>query len=253
MTKLANSAKRCLQWKRPKGLAFPQIIETAIYRLNEAFDKRKGALYKELTEEMPVFNGAVNSPRIRALRSDGAANFCALLTTLIASASLQTGYIARPVGGRWERKTWADLDGLAYGPRTQGERSFRRTERHARALVDLGLITVRELRIKRGDTYESLAAVKRTSLKLWRLLGLEKAVLAASKRIKEEGRAAKAKLHGLTVIQGIEKALTAPKRKLSQKQATNPAPPPQIPPKPPRIEQTYPSRPSIDELIALYK
>lgn len=212
MSQLAQSARRSLHWQRPKGRAWPQLIEVAIERVTEAFASRKGALYREITGEMPRFVGGQSVPRKRAFRSDAAPNLCALLVTLLTSSSLQTGFVARPVGGHWERKTWGDLDGYAYGKLIPGERSFRRTERHARELIALGFVTVRQLRRKTADGYESLVAVKHLGLKLWRLLGMEKAVLAAGQRIKAEAAQTRAKARGLTVIAGIQSVLKQPKK-----------------------------------------
>lgn len=229
MSQLAQSPRRSLHWQRPRGRSWPQLIETAIGRVTEAFASRKGALYQALTRDIPRFVGGESVPRQRALRSDAAPNLCALLVTLLATASLQTGYVARPVDGHWERRKWRDLDGYAYGELVPGERSLRRTERHARELVAMGFVSVRELRRKTVDGYESLVAVKHLGLKLWRLLGMEKAVLAAGQRIKAEAAEGRAKARGLTVIAGIQSVLKTPRKKGSA--APPPAAPP--PPKPP--------------------
>lgn len=221
MSKLAQSPRRSLHWQRPKGRSWPQLTETAIERVTEAFASRKGPLYQEITRDIPRFVGGELVPRQRAFRSDAAPNLCALLVTLLATSSLQTGFVARPVNGNWERREWRDLDGYAYGELVPGERSLRRTERHARELVALGFVTIRQLRRKTAEGYESLVAVKHLGLKLWRLLGMEKAILAAGQRIKAEAAEARAKGRGLTVIAGIQDVL-----KRSRKKASAPTPPP---------------------------
>ncbi|WLT40254.1 hypothetical protein NON20_24000 (plasmid) [Synechocystis sp. B12] len=169
-----RKALRALDWRRPERARYPRLIEQAIARLQAVAADPHGAAYQALFADAPVWSGG---SRERAKRCDGARNVVSLLCTLIACADLRGGFVAVPRGDgearRWERKSWTDLDGFAYGQLVDGARSLRRTERAARELIAQGYVRSQEWRVHhRGGEIRSVAGIKIVQDKLWRALGL---------------------------------------------------------------------------------
>ncbi|MFM2287712.1 MAG: hypothetical protein RL684_855 [Pseudomonadota bacterium] len=177
-----RSELRSIRWKHPPSRRYPLAIETAIARIGDATAAPHCARYRELFADAPV-PGKV---RERAKRSDGATNVGSLLQAMIAAADIGRGLVATPVGDRWERKTYYDLDGLAYGPQVADERSFRRTERAAAQLVALGLVQSVPWRVHTAAGVRSTPGLKFITEKCWRLLGVLGMVRAERRRRERE-------------------------------------------------------------------
>jgi len=182
---LKNSPYRRVRWARPSGLNPPRLINLAIARLTEAFERRAGPVWDAFATNVPVF---AKDSRQRRLRSDGAANLLSVLSVLLATSDLHTGFVGSPRrgGGRWDRHSWEKIDHYAFGSRVAGERSMRRLERHARSLKTMQLIDIRELRTVADSEYRSHVAIKRVLPKLWDLLGLRAALRATRRQIERD-------------------------------------------------------------------
>lgn len=177
-TVIAGSSKRALPWARPRGIRYIPPVELGIERLEQAVEHKKGTLYRKLASS-PVFrHDDDDTERTRRMRSDGLRNLVSLFQTLVAAADMASGFVGSPRGeGSWERHTWGVLDARAYGARVVKERSFRRTQRHARILAALGLVDVAELKIPAGPgKWRSVVAIKRLTAAAYELLGLAGAV-----------------------------------------------------------------------------
>jgi hypothetical protein len=147
-------------------------------------------MFGALCADAPIHKKDGSRERSRRMRSDGRRNLVSLAQALVAAADLVTGYLASPVGERWDRHAWGRLDHRAYGNLVECERSFRRTQRHARTLAALGFITVTEIRVSTGQgTWRSVIAIKRLTEKFFAVLGLA----AAVKRARQERDRAKGK------------------------------------------------------------
>lgn len=185
------SPLRAIRWKHPARVRYPLVTETAIARLTDASANPHGERYSALFAEAPV----PGKDRERAKRCDGATNVMTLLQTMIAAADIASGYVATPIGERrWERKTYYDLDGLAYGPQVPDERSFRRTERAAAQLVSLRLVRSVPWRVMTRDgAIRSIPGAKFITDRCWQMLGvmhLVKAERMRRDRLKGEAKAA---------------------------------------------------------------
>ncbi len=184
------SPLRAIRWKHPARVRYPLATETAIARLTDASENPHGERYSALFAEAPV----PGKERERAKRCDGATNVMTLLQTMIAAADIASGYVATPIGERrWERKTYYDLDGLAYGPQVQDERSFRRTERAAAQLVGLRLVRSVPWRVVTKEGVRSIPGAKFITDRCWQMLGvmhLVKAERMRRDRLKGEAKAA---------------------------------------------------------------
>lgn len=237
-TVAAESALRAVPWARPKAVRYIEPIEAAIARLEAALNACKGPIYEAIVAACPRFRpGTADISRSRRMRSDGARNLITLLQGLVASADLRGGYIASPRGDRqWERHVWGVLDVRAYGPRVERERSIARTERHARELAAMGLVSITEITVGTRAGFRAKAAVKRLSDRLWEILGLMAAVRRARR---ERDRAA-----GQARVKQLETIAPHPSRKDGLKRvvlqaapsAAAPSPPPPPPKPPPRPE-----------------
>lgn len=184
-----RSELRAIRWTHPPKRRYPLATETAIARIEDATAAPHCARYRELFRDAPV----PGKERERAKRSDGATNCGTLLQTMIAAADVASGYVATPIGERqWERKTYYDLDGLAYGPQVQDERSFRRTERAAAQLVALGLVRSVPWRVHTTAGVRSVAGAKFITDKCWKTLGVLHIVRAERRRRERERGEAKA-------------------------------------------------------------
>lgn len=165
----SRTSLRSLAWKHPPKRRYPLAIETAVARVSAATSAPHSARYLELFGDAPV----PGKERERAKRSDGAMNVGTLLQTMIASADIPSGYVATPIGDRrWKRKTYYDLDGLAFGEQVPDERSFRRTERAAAQLVAMKLIRSVPWRVHTAAGIRSTAGAKFITDKCWRMLGV---------------------------------------------------------------------------------
>lgn len=175
----SKSERRALPWSHPEHIRYPKATEIALSRAAAASATPHCALYRAIFDGAPV----PGKERERAKRSDGGMNVLTLLQTVIAAADIASGYVATPTGeSRWQRKTYYDLDGLAYGPQIPNERSFRRTERAAAQLAALGLVRVVPWRVRTVDGVRSIPAAKFVTEKCWRMLGAWAAVRAERRR-----------------------------------------------------------------------
>lgn len=192
-TVIAGSALRALAWRRPAKKAFIEPVEAGLARLEDAATRGKGAVFDALCQAAPVHGGDAERPRSRTrrMRSDGRRNLVSLTQALIASADLATGFLGSPRGERWDRHDWGRLDHRAYGARVERERSFRRTQRHARTLEALGFVEVRELKVSAGPgQWKSVVAIKRLTDGFYVALGLMSAVKRARReRDRKKGQA----------------------------------------------------------------
>lgn len=177
----AGSKLRALPWARPRHRKYIEPIEAAIVRL-EAAVEGTGPMF-DLLCAAPALGKHGPQERSRRMRSDGRRNLVSLAQALVASADLKTGYLASPVGEqRWDRHGWGRLDHRAYGELVERERSFRRTQRHARSLAALGFVTIVELKVSAGPgQWRSVVAIKRLTPKFYAVLGLSSAVKRARK------------------------------------------------------------------------
>lgn len=159
-------------------------------RLEDAVARSAGPVFDAFCQAAPLFEGDAEIPRSRRMRSDGRRNLLSLAEALIASADLATGFLGSPRGDGWDRHDWGRLDHRAYGPRVDGERSFRRTQRHARTLAALGFVDVRELRVSVGPgQWHSVIAIKRLTDSFYAALGLMSAVKRARReRDRKKGK-----------------------------------------------------------------
>lgn len=195
----AGSELRALSWVRPRQRKYIEPIEAAISRLEDAVHGT-GALFGALCSDAPIFDRDGPQVRSRRMRSDGRRNLVTLAQTLIAAADLATGYLGSPVGEsdqrRWDRHAWGRLDHRAFGKQVECERSFRRTQRHARTLAALGFVSVVEIKVSTGQgSWRSVVAIKRLTEKFYAALGLSAAVKRARKeRDRAKGRALVAQL-----------------------------------------------------------
>jgi hypothetical protein len=193
-TVIAGSELRALPWARPKHRKYIEPIEAAISRL-EAAVHGTGAMFGALCSDAPIFDRDGPQARSRRMRSDGRRNLVTLAQTLVAAADLATGYLGTPVGESdqrcWDRHAWGRLDHRAFGKQVEFERSFRRTQRHARTLAALGFVSVVEIKVSTGQgTWCSVVAIKRLTEKFYAALGLSGAVKRARKeRDRAKGRA----------------------------------------------------------------
>lgn len=170
-TVVAGSPLRAVAWRRPRSLRRPEPINMGLARLEAAL-ARRGPIWDAL-ESTPLPSG---QRRSRKLRRDGARNLISLLQAILASTDLVSGMVASPAGeGRWDRHDWGRLDHRAYGPLVERERSFRRTERHARELAALGFVSVVQLKTHGASGWKSEVAFKRLTPAAIALLGLESA------------------------------------------------------------------------------
>lgn len=188
----AKSPYHALDWRHPAGMSFPRVLEQGLARLGTAADMPSGPIYQALAAAAPVYRQDGEGRR-RRLRRDGARNLMALLSACLASADLTKGLIATPIvdpatGKRlWGRRTWPDIDGLAYGPLVVDERSGRRTERHARTAVAAGLIRSIPWRTREASgEWSSEPGIKLVTDELWRLLGLLDQVRALRRQRKRQ-------------------------------------------------------------------
>lgn len=192
----AGSPLRAVAWHRPAKRRYIEPIERALRRLDTAVEDRRSPI-RDVLETSPLFDGEGEErqrSRTRRMRSDGARNLVSLAQALLASADLATGFLGTPTGQGWDRHDWGRLDYRAYGDRVELERSYRRTQRHARTLAAMGLVSVAELKIPHGPgQWRSVTAIKRLTAEFYALVGLTAAVAQARRqrdRTKGESRVA---------------------------------------------------------------
>lgn len=245
----AGSELRALPWVRPRQLNYIEPIEVAISRL-EAAVHGTGAMFDVLCSDAPIFDREGPQVRSRRMRSDGRRNLVTLAQALVAAADLATGYLGSPVGEsdqrRWDRHAWGRLDHRAFGKQVECERSFRRTQRHARTLAALGFVRVVEIKVLTGQgTWCSVVAIKRLTEKFYAVLGLS----AAVKRARQERDRGK----GVALVARLSQV---PRRRNTRTQASKVAGsvacgvmPPVPPIRPPPADPVFPPT-SVADAIA---
>lgn len=164
---------RVLRWSHPKGHSYPFALERTLATILDAIDSPHSPMYRLLFAEAPV----AGKTRERFMRRDGAGNVGTLLCALLASSDLASGYVGTPTPRdgattKWRRKSWRDLDGLAFGALVPGERSDRRTDRAAQQLVAMGFVRVHQWRVVVDGEVRSVPGAKVICDKLWKTLGV---------------------------------------------------------------------------------
>lgn len=188
-----------LTWERRADVVWPPIIERAIRRVLDAAAKPHCPLYSALLYGTSVGG---KKERVREKRSDGGQNALALLCALIAGCDLMSGLVATPVGTLWRRKSYYDLDGLAYGEQVPGARSFKRTKRNALVLTERGLIKTNRWKRKAGGTIKDEPGHKFVTEQCWKILGLWAAVKRERRRKRQEAAQQKAAQLMAAITQG---------------------------------------------------
>lgn len=184
------STLRSIRWSHPRR-SYPAPIELALSRALGALEKPRGEQWRALFQGAPV----PGKDRERRKRRDGAVNVISVLCTMLAAGDLVRGLVATPAGDRWERKSWTDIDALAFGPRVPGARSLRRTERAAAELEAQGFIRSVPWRVVTSDGIRSIPGLKFITDKAWKVLGVWSAVVSERRRRKQrEADARKAQL-----------------------------------------------------------
>ena len=189
-----------LTWERRADVVWPPIIERAIHRVLDAAANPHGQRYCELLYGTSVRGG--KKDRVREKRSDGGQNALALLCALIASCDLMSGLVARPIGTLWQRKSYYDLDGLAYGEQVPGARSFKRTMRNAGVLAERGLVKANRWKRKSGGAIKDEPGHKFITSECWKILGLWAAVKRERRRQRQEAAQQAAEKLMATITQG---------------------------------------------------
>lgn len=179
---LKGSPLRAVRWKHPTGFAYPAVIELALRRVADSLARGRGAQWQALFGLAPTASG---KERERRKRSDGATNVATVLSTLIASADLLRGLVATPAQTGWQRKTWQDIDTLAFGVPVPGERGMRRTERAAAELQKQGFVRSIPWRVITREGVRSVPGLKFVSDELWKALGVWSHVKSERRRRKQ--------------------------------------------------------------------
>jgi len=190
VTVVAGSALRALPWRRPPKKRYIEPIEAAIKRLESTAETGRGPINDALYQAAPLFGDGA-PVRSRRMRKEARRNLTSLAQALVASADLASGFLGSPRGDRWDRHDWGRLDLRAFGPRVENERSFRRTQRHARTLAALGFINTTEIKVPAGPgKWRSVIAIKRLTPAFYGVLGLTPAVARARReRDRKKGEA----------------------------------------------------------------
>lgn len=248
---------RAIPWSHPPRLKWPVATELALSRIQSAQHTPHSSLYREVFRGAPV----PGKDRERAKRSDGGTNCLSLLAAIVGSADIASGYVAMPIGERrWQRKTYYDLDGLAFGEQVPDERSFRRTERAAAQLIALGLVRCVAWRVRdRDGSIRSIAGAKFVTEKCWKLLGAWAAVRAERRRrAQEKGQAKAAEIAKLVtpvkrqpVSAAVEKEVDRWMAQCEPAAPVTPAKPPDPPPERRRGEPTLAEAAAIAAIRAL--
>lgn len=145
MAKLKANRKgkkvRRVAWSKPGGKRRPGVIDAVIGVLADSFARRDGRPWELVAMNVPVHR-ADGKPRERALREEAGEAILAMLSALLYSCDIRTGFIGKPRdgGGPWHRYTVIDLCKKAFGALIPGEIDPRRGERALRACADLGLL-----------------------------------------------------------------------------------------------------------------
>ena len=111
----------------------------------------RGPLYHRLADAVIVagYSGDRILHRVRAWRSDGAESLVAVLTALIRSSDIRSGFVGRPRPlAPWQRFTVRDLAQFALG--AQDRAAIATTERALRLLAHLGLVRCTEIAVPIG-------------------------------------------------------------------------------------------------------
>lgn len=245
---------RAIPWSHPPRRKWPVATELALSRIQGAQHTPHSSLYREVFHGAPV----PGKDRERAKRSDGGTNCLSLLAAIVGSADIASGYVAIPIGERrWQRKTYYDLDGLAFGPQVPDERSFRRTERAAAQLSALGLVRCVAWHVRdRDGSIRSIPGAKFVTEKCWKLLGAWAAVRAERRRRTQEKGQAKAAELAKLVTPGARRpsepaADDIPWSPTAPTTSAAPTKPPDPPPERRRGEPTLASDAAIAAIRAL--
>lgn len=197
-----KKALRAIVHVRPKGSRYPLAIEVAYAKLAKIAARPHSLEYAALFDAAPLRDPT--QARERAKRCDGGQNMVTLLQTLVLNADLQNGYVATPVSdsdfGRavWQRRTYKQLDGLAFGDLVDDARSFKRTERAAASWARMGFIRCvpwRERVINRNQNvveFKSKPGLKFIQDALWKAIGVYHLVRAERRRREREKGEARA-------------------------------------------------------------
>ena len=139
------------------GKRRPPVIEAACAALARAIRPRmadprdRGPLYHRLADAVIVagYSGDRILHRVRAWRSDGAESLVAVLTALIRSSDIRSGFVGRPRPlAPWQRFTVRDLAQFALG--AQDRAAIATTGRALRLLAHLGLVRCTEIAVPIG-------------------------------------------------------------------------------------------------------
>lgn len=189
----ARPSLRSIRWKHPRR-NYPIVIEMALAKIAAAPDAPRSAQWLALFSEAPTSRkDAEGRPatRERRKRIDGAINVASVLSTLIAASDITRGLVATPAGDKWERKSWSDIDALAFGPLVVDQRSKRRTERAAAELMAQGFVRSIPWRVVTADGVRAVPGLKFVTDKLWKALGLWSAVQSERRRRSQKAGEAK--------------------------------------------------------------
>jgi hypothetical protein len=209
----AAPSLRAIRWKHPRR-NYPTVIEMALAKIAAAPDKPRSAQWLALFGDAPITRKDADGQAVgrrRRKRIDGAINVASVLSTLIAAADIARGLVATPAGDKWQRKSWSDIDALAFGPLVVDQRSKRRTERAAAELESQGFIRSIPWRVITAEGVRGVPGLKFITDKLWKALGLWGAVQSERRRRKQkEGDAKKAQIEA--AIGGAMKNRTVERR-----------------------------------------
>ncbi|TAA36407.1 hypothetical protein EAT51_19920 [Pseudoxanthomonas winnipegensis] len=164
----ARQHRRAAWRGRLPGKRRPRFIEAARAEIERALFHRQGAFwaYCRTRAIVPRYGLARCRDRVRQWRSDAAGNAGVVLDVLLTSASTLTGFVGtpRPGGGRYERKTEADIAQLAFGE--QGESALRLVRSAVAVLTALGILrpTKQVRRMVDDNEYRSAAGVRFVNL-----------------------------------------------------------------------------------------
>lgn len=138
------AAHKRVHWRRPAGgKRRPPVLDVIRTELVRQIEGRCGAFWLKIAPSLRIagYPLARALDRVRAFRSDGAESALAMLTTLLYTADVRTGFIGRPRPGftHWQRFTVRDLAQFAYGGQTEGDQ--KRAGRALAVLRSMGFLS----------------------------------------------------------------------------------------------------------------